>query len=140
GAAGHVRHDVREDEQEQQRVHADTDGKRPDLTAQNIQVTHHQAEEGARIAHPPAHCRGRCRHRTHRAIHQSMPRFVQVSVCVYSRSSLPVILMKTVSSVGSVVARSRTPKPAEALTMRSMIPSSERARTRTPSAVDSTPV
>ena len=52
-AAAHVRHDVGEDEQKQQRIHADADDEREELAAQHVQVAQKEPGERARILHQP---------------------------------------------------------------------------------------
>ena len=49
GATGHVRHDVGEHEQEQQRVHADADDEREELTPQHVGVAQKEPDEGAGV-------------------------------------------------------------------------------------------
>ena len=44
GAAAHVRHDVGEDEEEEQRVHADADDEGEELAAEDVEVAQEEAE------------------------------------------------------------------------------------------------
>ena len=112
-AAAHVRHDVGEDEEEEQRIHDDADEEGDHLAAQDVQVAQEEAGEGARVLHPLG-CGGRM---------QRLRLWVaSISGCVspwastsavnsriYSRRSRPVSRMKTVSRLVSVMVRSRRP-------------------------------
>ena len=51
GAADHVRHDVGEDEEEEQRVHGDANEEGEDFAREHAEVALHQAEEGACVGH-----------------------------------------------------------------------------------------
>ncbi len=49
GTPAHVRHDDGEDEEEEQRVHADADDEGQEFAAEHEQVAEEEAEEGARV-------------------------------------------------------------------------------------------
>ena len=49
GAAGHVGHDVGEDEEEEQGVHRDADEEGDDFAGEDAEVALQEAEEGARV-------------------------------------------------------------------------------------------
>ena len=85
-----LREHVREDEDEQERLHDRATQEHRDLLAENSQVAKQQCEERV----PRRRARGTNRDRAH------------------SRSSLPVRPMNTVSSVVSVMPRSCTSNPA----------------------------
>ena len=110
GADAHVGDDVGEDEEEEQRVHADADDEGEELAAEDVEVAQEEAGEGAGVLYALRALRaagdGRMRRFRIRPVESWVVSMARMS---YSRRSRPVSWMKTVSRLVSVMVRSRRP-------------------------------